>query len=319
MWDPAASLGVGTRERSVQVFTCAACLRPRRGVGREGQGLLCISCCTAPGIAAPGIASGLRLWVGGKPLSLPRLWKRRAGRGPADLLGNVQAKRGSPAGSAGDGAGLCRASGAASHLHVQGLSFLQVSYSFVRLLPSSRSRDFGKTELLPASLHGEGAACCTGGAGVGMIPTVPPHGRGASPGTAGAGVVEAVPRLGREDGADNLSSAPALGAAWVKGTVPPVPVPCLLSWDWARASTGAATWQRGAADVCLSVLAIPPAVTAGTELRSPCQGHRGMRGLRLHLPPPSRAGRRADLLELLQPEAWSLGCSGASFSSVASC
>lgn len=158
MWDPAASLSgwepvSGACKCSLALHVCGP------GAGREGQGLLRISCCTAPGIAAPGIASGLRLWVvGGKPLSLPRLWKRRAGRGPADLLGNVQAKRGSPAGSAGDGAGLCRAGGAASHLRVQGLSFLRVSYSFVRLLPSSRSRDFGKTELLPASLQGEGAA-----------------------------------------------------------------------------------------------------------------------------------------------------------------
>lgn len=69
---------------------------------------------------------------------------------------------------------------------------------------------------------------------------------------------------------------PELRAVRVKETVP---VPFLCSW-------GQGCTLGGAADVCLSVLA----VTAGTELRSPCQGHRGVRGLGLLLPPPSLLG-----------------------------
>lgn len=60
----------------MQVFTCAACLRPG---GREGQGLL------PPPAAAPALASGLWLWVG-EPLSLPSLWKAVLATGQVTYL-----------------------------------------------------------------------------------------------------------------------------------------------------------------------------------------------------------------------------------------
>lgn len=186
--------GVGTRERACKCsLALHVCGLARGGEAEQGEG----------GAGAPlhlllhGSWDCVRNCGWGNPLSLPpKVWKRCAGRGPADLLGSAQAKHGSPAGSAGDGAVV---------LHPTCTGPVRIVFPILPggcCIPSSSSHDFNTTYLLPTSLHGKSTATA-------MVMLRLGRSHSDALGTAG--------RMGQTT---PWNSAPLFRVVSVKGTVP---------------------------------------------------------------------------------------------------